>query len=228
LRSQESDPLHTTEGVHAYHGTSPATGGNGFRLFSRFCRRGDLRPVATGCNDGAPQRLHPLLSILATNHGRFPVADPAARTESTTSSDVGAASSSMRTSSSNASIPAACIRSIASTYVDRRATESGSRGPPARDSVRARSGSGRCDLLCLTDDGDSRCGARKATSRDSVRLVALVATRHKSAAQPEPRGSAARGDSWFAVLRPGSCVARPRGRRPFRADVHALHGGGDG
>jgi hypothetical protein len=35
-------------------------------LPSRFWRAGHLRPLATGCNHGAPQRLHPLWSILTT------------------------------------------------------------------------------------------------------------------------------------------------------------------
>jgi hypothetical protein len=43
-----------------------ATRGNGFRLFLRFLRPSDLRPVATGCNHGAPKRLHSSLSDKAT------------------------------------------------------------------------------------------------------------------------------------------------------------------
>src|SRR5207247_11400807 len=36
-----------------------ATHGNGFRLFEPLSRAFHLRPIATGCNHGAPQRLHP-------------------------------------------------------------------------------------------------------------------------------------------------------------------------
>src|SRR5213083_1064240 len=36
-----------------------AADGNGFRLFSRFRGAADLPLIATGCNHGAPQRLHP-------------------------------------------------------------------------------------------------------------------------------------------------------------------------
>jgi len=37
-----------------------AIDGNGFRLFLRLLPLGDLPVIATGCNHGAPQRLHPL------------------------------------------------------------------------------------------------------------------------------------------------------------------------
>src|SRR2546430_8166249 len=43
-----------------------AAGGNGFRLFPRFMGAGDLPLIATGCNHGPPQRLHPTLPLLAT------------------------------------------------------------------------------------------------------------------------------------------------------------------
>jgi len=37
--------------------------GNGFRLFARFLARGHLPLFATGCDRGAPQRLHTSLGI---------------------------------------------------------------------------------------------------------------------------------------------------------------------
>jgi hypothetical protein len=56
-----------------------ATSGNGFGLLLRLRRRCDLPLIATSCNHGAPQRLHPKSSILTTtdpgggiNAQRFP------------------------------------------------------------------------------------------------------------------------------------------------------------
>src|SRR4029453_745684 len=40
-----------------------ATDGNGLRVFLRFLRPSDLRPVATGCDRGAPKGLHPFESL---------------------------------------------------------------------------------------------------------------------------------------------------------------------
>ena len=52
--------------------------GNGFRLFPRLWRLRHLRPVATGCIHGAPSRLHPALSAMATSPGGAtpPAAEP--------------------------------------------------------------------------------------------------------------------------------------------------------
>ena len=52
-----------------YHGFRPAlvaTHGNDFRFSEPLGARADLPPVATGCNHGAPQGLHTVLSPLAT------------------------------------------------------------------------------------------------------------------------------------------------------------------
>ena len=43
-----------------------AADGNGFRLICRFSRLRDLRPVATGCTHGTPQRLDASSSAEAT------------------------------------------------------------------------------------------------------------------------------------------------------------------
>ena len=48
-----------------------AAGGNGFRLFLRFQPPVDLPSLATGCNPGAPYRLHPSLSKLATRRSLY-------------------------------------------------------------------------------------------------------------------------------------------------------------
>jgi hypothetical protein len=49
-----------------------ATGGNGFVLISRIRRQRDLRPVATGCDHGAPQRLHFQSPFLAKETAHYP------------------------------------------------------------------------------------------------------------------------------------------------------------
>jgi hypothetical protein len=72
LRSEEGDPLFNKEGRNDTTLTLRcfqhvvATNGNGSRLIWRFSRRGDLRPVTTGCNHGPPLRLHLLLPEGAT------------------------------------------------------------------------------------------------------------------------------------------------------------------
>jgi hypothetical protein len=43
----------------AQHDVDPATAGNGFGLFSALPGPSDLPLIATSCNHGAPQRLHP-------------------------------------------------------------------------------------------------------------------------------------------------------------------------
>ena len=44
-----------------------AARGNGFGLFPWLPRHTDLPLIATGCNHGAPHRLHPALSARATH-----------------------------------------------------------------------------------------------------------------------------------------------------------------
>jgi hypothetical protein len=62
FRTRTGDPLLTMRSDPQLD----ATDGNGFGLVSPLLRESDLRPIATGCNHGAPQGLHRSLSKLAT------------------------------------------------------------------------------------------------------------------------------------------------------------------
>jgi hypothetical protein len=52
-----------------FHRQPVATNGNGSGLFWPRLLRSDLSSIATGCNHGAPLRLHPTLPLLATAPG---------------------------------------------------------------------------------------------------------------------------------------------------------------
>src|SRR5919197_5401730 len=67
FRTRTGDPLLTMRSNRQ----PVATDGDGFGLFLPFPRRFDLPLIATGCNHGAPSRLHPLLSILTTQGYRI-------------------------------------------------------------------------------------------------------------------------------------------------------------
>jgi hypothetical protein len=60
------DPLLTMERLRQ----PVAAGGNGFGLFLRVWDGVDLPLIASAYNHGAPQRLHPSLSVVATESDR--------------------------------------------------------------------------------------------------------------------------------------------------------------
>jgi hypothetical protein len=66
-RTRTVDPLLTMESLRQ----PVAPGRNGFGLFSALLRSVDLPMIATGCNHGAPQRLHPSLAKLATRRSLY-------------------------------------------------------------------------------------------------------------------------------------------------------------